>query len=294
MSGNTCNGNTWYGIYINNSDNNNITGNTCNGNTWHGILFDNSHNNNITGNTCNGNTRHGIYLYWSDNCNITGNVCIGNDAHDTGTYDGININTHSDDNLVQGNICNDNDRYGIRINSADCDRNWVKDNQLRGNTSAPFSDAGTDTKLATVKLQFVDGTTFLSTAPFGWEIDAEAEYAIALGTLPLEVQQVIRWRIKAVSLVDEAHGMELEVEGYGWADNEPYTTETVAVASKGSDTTNFSNGDGVTWILTPSDDADIGHMVGGDTVAVKVLHEAADGDNCETDAVFLCVEIEIV
>lgn len=33
---------------------------------------------------------------------------------------------------------------------------------------------------------------------------------------------------------------------------------------------------------------------GGDSIEVKVLHEAAEGDNCQTDAFFRTVTIEYV
>ena len=144
-------------------------------------------------------------------------------------------------------------------------------------------------------LPFVDGTTFLNAdAPFGWEIDATTEYAIALGVLPVEVNTVLRWKIYATSVILEADAMRLEIEGYGGASDEPYTTETVAVANHPSTTTNFAANDVIYWIVDATDDVDIDDMVGGDQIMIKVLHEIAGGADCATDAIFTCVEIEYV
>ena len=171
----------------------------------------------------------------------------------------------------------------------------MKDNQLIGNTTNAINDAGTNTNLATLTLPFVDGTQMLNAAaPFGWEIDDATEYAMALGAFPLEVQQVVRWKIWATTVILEADAMRLEIEGYGGASNEAYTTETVAVADHPSETTNFAANDVIYWLLDATDDADIDDMIGGDQIMIKILHEAAGGADCATDAIFTCVGIEYV
>lgn len=186
-----------------------------------------------------------------------------------------------------------NTGVSIAGGSTDC---LVKDNHFLSVTT-PISDSGTGTILPTLKLQFVDGTTFLSdetSGPLGWEIDADTEYAITLGHLPLEVQQVVRWKIWATSIVAEADAMRLHVKGYGGASNEAYTTETVDVADHPSTTTNFAANDVIYWVLDSGDDTDIDDMLGGDQVTIKVLHEGVGNGDCATDAVFTCAEIEYV
>lgn len=169
------------------------------------------------------------------------------------------------------------------------------DNYIQPSFTAPMQlHASSILEMNTLVFPFVQGTTFLSAAPFGWEIDANTEYAIALGKLPPYVTRVYRWRVWAVSLVAEADSMRLEIEGYGGTDNEAYTAETVAVADKPSASVNFAVNDYIHWLLTATDDADIDDMIGGDSIMIKVLHEAAGGADCETDAVFLCVEIDYV
>ena len=247
-------------------------------------------NSTIEGNNIYNVGDRGINAF-GDDIIITGNSIVMVGQAGAGTRDGIQVN--ADDNIVTNNRI-DNCHNGIRV-QATADNTLVKNNRMTNITSVIFIDAGTDTRLATKTLSFVDGTFFLgAVAPFGWEIDAATEYAMALGVLPLEVQQVVRWKIWATALVLEADAMRLEVEGYGGASNEPYTTETVAVADHPSETTNFAVNDVIFWLLDATDDTDIDDMVGGDQVMIKVLHEIAGGADCATDAAFTCVEIEYV
>ena len=88
--------------------------------------------------------------------------------------------------------------------------------------------------------------------------------------------------------------MRLEINGYAGADNEPYNTETVAVADHPSESSNFAANDVIYWLLDATDDTDLDEMFGGDQIMVQVLHEAAGGPDCATDAAFTCVEIEYV
>jgi len=146
----------------------------------------------------------------------------------------------------------------------------------------------------TETIQFTEGSVFLSTAPFGYEVDEDGEYTIGLKTLRKEVNRVICWKIWATALIDEADAMRLQIEAYGATSNEPYTTETIAVANKPSETTNFVINDVIYWLLDMTDDGDLDDMLGGDQVMIKVLHEAAGDGDCATDAAFSCVEIEYV
>ena len=151
VTGNICQGNTERGIYLGTSSNNTVTGNICQGSTWDGIFLEDAQNNMIISNTCQSNGRRGIRLDVSSNNTITGNMCIDNDSGDTNTYDGIYIDVESNYNLIEGNKCyittpGARQRYGIRINSADCNGNLVIDNDLlQGGRTGNFSDAGTGT-----------------------------------------------------------------------------------------------------------------------------------------------------
>lgn len=193
-------------------------------------------------------------------------------------------------------ICTDNlveyALRGVRIEAGGVG-NLVKNN-LFSSVTTPMTDLGTDTKMSTMTLSFIEGTTLLSSAPFGWEIDAGSEYSLALGALPLEAQQVVRWKIFATSVVTETHNMTLQILGYGGADNQPYSTETVSIGTLNSTSLNFAANDVIFWTVTATDDIDLEEMFGGDQIMIQVLHEAASGGACETDAIFTCVIIEYV
>jgi parallel beta-helix repeat protein len=206
---------------------------------------------------------------------------------------GISL-ANNDNCLITNNYLNQNDDYGIEITEGT--DNLVQTNYFFSNGIAPITDAGTNTRMHVLTLPFTEGTTFLSVdgAAWGWEIDTATEYAIAIGALPPEVQQVVRWKIKAVTIVLEADAMRLQIDGYGGTGNEAWNTETIAVVDKNSDTTNFAANDYIEWVLTASDDADLDDMVGDDTIMVKVQHEAGDATDAATDAVFQCVEVHYV
>jgi len=185
---------------------------------------------------------------------------------------------------------------GIQIDAGATDT-WIRGNDLKSAAlTTKCTDAGTRTSFDTLNVPFVDGTTFLSADgnSWGWEIDLATEYAIALCQLPPELSQIMRIRIRAVSIVAEADGMTLQIDGYGGTSNEAEGQETIAIVNKVSSTTNFAANDYVYWELTAADDADIGHLTGGDRLQLKLQHEAAAGADCQTDAVFQAVEVEYV
>lgn len=308
LTGNTCSGNTLNGIVLDTlSHGNAITGNRCQENTRAGINLDESDNNSLTGNICLQNVRYGINLSQSSNNSLVGNICNENDSGDTGTYDGIRI-FQSDDNLVMENICNNNDRYGINIFDVTSERNWVKNNQLQGNTAGAFFDGGTDTKLATKTFSFIAGGDIDGTALWanyvsatasakGWEVDDAADWAAALSQLPLELQQIVRFKIWAVALgapIGAGGQMHLEIMMNAGADNLAFNTEPVALANFDGVTTDYVADDVVHWSVDSGDDADIGSMVGGMSIEVKVIYETGADPDGATNAVFRSVEIEYV
>lgn len=98
---------------------------------------------------------HLLTISGSDDCAVTGctlvaEVATGH-AGDDNTYDGIWIDSDSDRNNIQANTVRGKVdakqlRYGIRVNSSDCDDNLVTNNDLKNaGATANFSDAGTGT-----------------------------------------------------------------------------------------------------------------------------------------------------
>ncbi len=152
VSGNTCQGNEYHGIYLDLLSNSTVSGDTCTGNGQDGICLDSSSNSTVSGNTCQGNGWAGICVFWmSHNNTVTGNTIGGNSQSANNTNDGIWVNTDSNYNNIQGNTVRrgvgaNKQRYGIRINTADCDGNLVINNDLyQAGVTGDYSDAGTGT-----------------------------------------------------------------------------------------------------------------------------------------------------
>ncbi len=130
--GNTCQGNNSYGIYLGSySSNNTVTGNTCQGND-NGICLGFSSNNTVTGNTCQGNNSYGIRLYNSSNNTVTGNTCQGNNSY------GIYLGPSCSNSTVTGNTCQGNNKDGIRLYNS-------SNNTVTGNTCLENSQAAHNT-----------------------------------------------------------------------------------------------------------------------------------------------------
>lgn len=153
-----------------------------------------------------------------------------------------------------------------------------------------FQQGGNAAGIQTAQFIHADGS------PKGWEIDLDAEWAIALGQLPLELQEVVRIKLWAVGLAAPGVGnkMRLEVLIDAGQSDEVFTAEVISVVDKPSNETNFAVNDVISWTLTSADDTDIGDLVGGDNTEVKAKHEAAGDGDIATDAVFRVVEIEYV
>lgn len=85
-------------------------------NTQHGILLTTTATHcEVEGCVASLNVRHGIFLNGVFDSLISNCLCQGNDSGDTGTYDGVHLDTTSERNNVIGNHCCDNDRYGIAV-----------------------------------------------------------------------------------------------------------------------------------------------------------------------------------
>jgi len=119
----------------------------------------------------------------------------------------------------------------------------------------------------------------------GWQVNAATEWAIATGHIPDDFDAFVSLKVYGVTEVLEADEMRLELEMYGAASDEPFTTETISVADKDSETTNFIIGDVVYWKFVLGDDADFGDLAAGDSIQIKVIHEAVGGGSIDTQAV---------
>jgi parallel beta-helix repeat protein len=274
-----------------NSRENVIADNICRESEAEGILIT-ADRNNIVGNSCIKNSFHGISLQ-ADECSIIGNYLTQNSQSSNNAYDDIYLEV-ADENHIQGNLCSagaqlNKPRYGINV-TAGCADNIVIDNDLfdDGFQTAPFNDAGTDTRLNTYKVPFSDGQ---DPQDSGYLIDADTEYARAWLRLPDKVAQVVRMKVYARSVVTEADKMRAEFVVYGAADNENYQTHNGSIANHPSSSSNFAADDVIYWTLTT---AGVLALLGGDSVEVKVIHEAAGNGDCATDGYFRTVEIEYV
>lgn len=245
-----------------------------------GIRFDaGNYNNTINGNIIVLPDANGINMFQGNAKNaIINNVILGAGAW------GIILTADVDDSWINGNWTIANTSGGLRIAAASCDDNRVGVNFFTEATA--ISDAGTGTKLPSLVVPFVDGT---DPQDSGYLIDGGGDLARTFHFLPLRVQQVVRMKIYARSVVLEADEMRSEFVIYGAASNQIYTTHNGSVANHPSTTGNFAADDIIYWVIT---EAGLLAMVGGDSIQIKVLHEDAGGGDCETNAYFRTVEIE--
>ncbi len=322
--------NTFYGLWIDGVANGlAVVGNELHGNGFHGIYFaiavsvseclivgnmlrDNSLGNDntyddiyvqgvkhsIVGNFCINRAstfenRHGIHLVDADHCLVSNNACHGH------LTDAIRLTT-SDYNYVHGNLCENAAGYGLNVVSGT--ENRIGKNQLLDNTTGPFSDTGTDTILPTKIFQFIQGTAFISAdgSAKGWEINAEADMAVALGQLPLEVQQVVRIKIWAVALGAPAGAggqMHLDILFNAGGSLEAYNlaTNSWTLANFDGEEADYVNTNVIHWKIEDGDVGDeISNLLGGDSVELKVNGGTAVAPDGETNATFRVVEVEYV
>lgn len=232
---------------------------------------------------------NGIHIDDGDGTKVIGNVI---EDCDNGVY------------LVDGDDCSvelntfDTCTLGIDLSAATVVRcRLTGGNHFIGCTTC-ITDNGTSTLLPTIPKTFMEGVTFIwaDASPKGWEIDEADEYAIAFVTLPLGVQQVVRIKIWGVGLAAPGVGnqMRLEININAGQDDEAYTAEAIAIANKNNVTENFAVNDVIHWMIDATDDADIGDLIGGDQLEIKVKHEIAGNGDIATDAILRTVDIEYV
>ncbi|MEE9378843.1 MAG: NosD domain-containing protein [Candidatus Lokiarchaeia archaeon] len=118
------------GVYINNSDNHNITNNIFTGHKEYGIHLDTASKCSINGNTLNSITSYGIY---ADTCSYnTFSLNISNS-----NYSGIFIRD-SLSNTISSNTCNSNSHDGIHLIGSNY--NTISSNTCDGNDSNAVTD----------------------------------------------------------------------------------------------------------------------------------------------------------
>jgi parallel beta-helix repeat protein len=110
------------GIYLN-ASHCNISNNNCSRN-YYGIYLENSTDNNVSDNNCFLNSHDGICLGGSSNNTVSDNNCSAN------RYWGLNLARESDDNTVSDNDCSDNGE-GVLI--ADSNNNTIFNNNCTSN-----------------------------------------------------------------------------------------------------------------------------------------------------------------
>ncbi|RZN30522.1 MAG: hypothetical protein EF813_12790, partial [Methanosarcinales archaeon] len=110
------------GIYLN-ASHCSVSNNNCSRN-YYGIYLENSTDNNVSDNNCFLNSHDGIYLGGSSNNTVSDNNCSGN------RYWGLNLAPESNDNTVSDNDCSDN---GEGVFIADSNNNAIFDNNCTSN-----------------------------------------------------------------------------------------------------------------------------------------------------------------
>ena len=329
VSGNTTRDNSVQGIFIQATDiiisDNRVYSNSSNG--VH--ITSDSDRCVIVGNQIYENGEDGIRVVTGDYCIITGNTIMNNgqDGAESGiflfggSFNMISSNTISDDqgaptqqngitlratadlveNIIVNNTMRGNITFGININAGPINT-VVIGNRMTGNGARPIQDLGTDTILATKTIQFIQGTTFISAdgSAKGWEINAEADFAIALGQLPLEVQQVLRIKIWAVALGAPAGAggqMHLDILFNAGGSLEAWNlaANSWTLANFNGEEADYVNTDVIHWVV---EDGDVGNeirnLLGGDSLEMKVNGGTAAAPDGATNAIFRVMEIEYV
>jgi len=297
--GNGCYSNAWYGIFVDSALFNTFSGNGVSLNGRTGIfLTDSAHMNILDGNQVRRNGYHGIHIQDSEDNLVSNNLCAENSFATNITYDNIFLDGASDRNNIQCNTCRigaqaQRARYGINVSVNTCNDNIVKGNDLlTAGVTANFNDAGTNTKLASIVIPFVDGT---AATPTGFDVDAEAEYAYAFGSMPAVALEVVRIKIRGRAItVDGANEMVLDIDIGGGADNENYNAENYSADDIPSDTIPSANDDIVQWTVTNAGVCGSGGLSSGDSFYISAIGAPAAAPDLATDCHFQSVIIEYI
>lgn len=241
---------------------------------------------------CYGQTVIGLYISGANTANIIIDGGISEGSTDVG------VQSADCDNLTVINRRFVGATTPVSISNANvvdarvenCNWKGATNNPIYANATTPYFANNFDKdglfQPPPLTISFVDGS---DPQDSGYEIDLGGEYARTYFTLPSTWAPVSRIKIWARSVVADAEEMHLETVVNGGADNEAYNTHTDTQANLDSTSTNFAADDIIYWII---DSASINALKGGDSVEVKVLHEAAVAPDCATDAFFRAITVE--
>lgn len=149
----------------------NITNNNISYNS-RGIFLENSNNNNITNNTANSNAIHGIQLVSSDNNSITNNILILS-GPDVGY--GIGVNDSNNNTIMDNNISSNN--HGIFMYGS-CNNNIITNNNINSNTryGIILPDSGNNIVYLNNFIDNVEGNAVLGDSTNTWNSPEEMTY----------------------------------------------------------------------------------------------------------------------
>ncbi len=105
---------------------------------------------------------HGIYANTCDDCVFSNNIITNADSQNTKTYDGINIDGDSDNNIIIGNRIKDSDGHEIKIDDSTGDNNLISGNILIGTDhEGTINDSGTNTIISN-NIEIVGGDIIMT------------------------------------------------------------------------------------------------------------------------------------
>jgi parallel beta-helix repeat protein len=155
----------WYGIHLDDSDNNNLANNDLSNNSMYSIWLNSSSNNTLANNTANSNEYgSGIHLSSSSNNDLTGNTVLKNDGYCSGihllsssnntlannnvsnNYRGILLSSSSN-NTLTNNTANSNNNYGIFLYSSS-NYNILKNNTASHHSHGIYLSASSSNTIA--------------------------------------------------------------------------------------------------------------------------------------------------
>ena len=124
---------TGAGIWLDDSDNNDLFENTCENNAEQGISLKGSYNQ-LWNNDSSSNGKDGIFVY--NSASSTGNTIIGN-TFSSNNWAGIHSSGGADYNMFSGNTIDSNNQAGIDFWN-DCRHNFVVENVISNHTTSGY------------------------------------------------------------------------------------------------------------------------------------------------------------
>jgi len=285
----------WSGAIIY-SDQNIVTGNVfCNGDEAladQGLRIE-GNNTVVSGNV--------FWSFWTYCLRLGGSdtVIVGNHIRkETGVDGAIRIYNGSYGSMIHDNRIETGAGPGIEF-FATTTSATIKDNTFDVATLPVDVGAFTPTVMGhTLVLPFVEGKTYEAgtSNPWGWNLTLAGDWSSTQGYLPLDVQQVLRLQVWAASWAapGAGNGMYVEFLFNAGQEDEQWNAEAIQVANSLSDTRNFAVHDVIKWTYTPTNDTDIGDLIGGDAFCSMVLFESNPDGHIDTNACFYCLVVEYV